>query len=374
MKFADVVGQQAIKARLVNTVKENRVSHAQLFLGQEGSGKLPLAIAYAQYINCTNIQDNDSCGVCPSCIKYEKLIHPDLHFIYPTAKVGSIDKPVSKDFITQWRQLVLEMDGYFSIPDWYKAIDIEKKQAIINARDCNNLIVTLGYKSYEADYKVMIIWIVEKIFHAAAPKILKILEEPPPKTLFLLIAEKSEQILSTILSRTQIINIPPIHADDLGQALRKRNIEPVLLNDAIRLSNGNFVQALNVVSSSQDNFIVHNHFVAWMRACYTGKVDGLMKIINEIVRNSRDMQKSILLYSLRMIREAFLVNQKNEELSRMNMKEAGFVEKFHPFVNEKNIQLIYDEINQSIYHIERNASSGIVFLDMSLKVHKYLKM
>jgi len=215
LKFADVIGQQQVKSQLLKTVKNNRVSHAQLFLGQAGIGKLGLAIAYAQYINCTNKQEDDSCGVCPSCVKYEKLIHPDLHFIFPTATTERVEKPKSKDFVSEWRELILDRNGYISIADWYGKIGIERKRAIINARDCNDIIQTLSYKSFEAEYKVMIIWMVEKLFHSAAPKLLKILEEPPDKTLFILVAENQESMLKTILSRTQLIKVPFLQDDDL---------------------------------------------------------------------------------------------------------------------------------------------------------------
>lgn len=181
MKFAQVIGQQAVKQRLIKTVKDNRVSHAQLFLGPEGSGKLALAVAYAQFINCSDRGDNDSCGVCPSCIKYNKFIHPDLHFIFPTAATDKIEKPVSLDFIASWREMLLETRCYSDLPTWYEKIGIERKLAIINVRDCSEILKKLSYKSYEAEYKVMIIWMVEKLFHAAAPKILKILEEPLKK-------------------------------------------------------------------------------------------------------------------------------------------------------------------------------------------------
>ena len=196
--------------------------HAQLFLGPEGSGKLPLALAYAQYINCQNRQEDDSCGHCPSCIKFNKLIHPDLHFVYPVSKTkDSSDKPTSKEFLKPWRELVLENNGYINLTDWYEKIDIEKKQGIINADDCNNIIKTLSYKSFESEYKIMIIWMVEKLFHSAAPKILKILEEPPEKTLFILISENPDIIINTILSRTQLVKIPKIANNDLYQELHQ---------------------------------------------------------------------------------------------------------------------------------------------------------
>ena len=302
MRFQAIIGQQEIKNRLIRTVKNNRVSHAQMFLGPEGSGKLSLAIAYAQFINCTNKQENDSCGQCPSCIKYEKLVHPDLHFLYPTARTSGIEKPVSTDFLNQWRELCLLREGYFNLTDWHEAIGIEKKRAIINTRDCNSLISTLSYKSYEAEYKVMIIWMAEKIFHAAAPKILKILEEPPEKTLFILIVENSEQILNTILSRTQILKIPPISRDDLSLSLSNRGFDPARVNDAVRVSNGNYREALQTVSGSTDDSKINAWFVNWMRACYKGNVKELMNFISPFAKNSRDTQKIFLLYSLRMLR------------------------------------------------------------------------
>jgi len=260
MRFADIIGQEDVKKRLVQTVKESRVSHAQLFLGPEGSGKLALAVAYAQYINCTNKQGDDSCGECPSCVKYQKFIHPDLHFIYPTAKIKNIDKPMSKDFIKQWRELLSETNSYINLPDWYSKIGIERKQAIINARDCNEIIKTLTYKSYESEYKVMIIWMVEKLFHSAAPKILKVLEEPPDKTLFLLVSENQDLIINTILSRTQLIKIGRLDDNNLSKALISDGYQPAVVNDAVRIAGGNYLAAVRLISQSDDeryNFVSH---------------------------------------------------------------------------------------------------------------------
>ena len=200
MLFKDVIGHNDLKSRLLLSVKEGRIPHAQLFFGPEGSGNLPLAFAYAQYLNCKNRQPEDSCGLCPSCIQFQKLAHPDLHFIYPVATTTTIkEKPKSLDFIAQWREFLLSNNCYVSLNDWYETIEIEKKQGIINKDDCNEIVRLLGYKSYESEYKVMVIWMVEKLFHAAAPKILKILEEPPDKTVFLLITENTDLILSTII-------------------------------------------------------------------------------------------------------------------------------------------------------------------------------
>lgn len=374
MKFSDIIGQDSVKQQLLKTVRNSRVSHAQLFFGQGGIGKLSLAIAYAQYINCTNKQDDDSCGECPSCIKYEKLIHPDLHFIYPTATTEKFDKPKSKDFVSEWRELVLDNRGYFSLADWYVKIGIERKQAIINARDCSDIIQTLSYKSFEAEYKIMIIWMVEKLFHSAAPKLLKIFEEPPDKTLFILVAENQDNILKTILSRTQLIKIPSIQDDDLAAELKNQGHSSAIVNDVVKVSGGNYLEAKALIENQEEQSANNKWFIEWMRVCWKGEISPILNFISRFSRNSRDVQKNMLIYSLRMIREAFLMNMDYQELIRLNSMEEEFVKNFNKFVNSKNIELINEELNKSIYHIQRNANPSILFLDISLKFNRYLNM
>lgn len=379
MKFAEVIGQDAVKHRLITTVRNNRVSHAQLFLGPEGSGKLALAIAYAQYINCTNRTPEDSCGTCPSCIKYSKLAHPDLHFIYPTAPLEKLDKPVSLDFIGQWRELLIASKGYTDLPAWYDMIGIERKQAIINTRDCSEILRTLSYKSYEAEYKVMIIWMVEKLYHAAAPKILKILEEPPEKTLFILVSENQEQILKTILSRTQLIKIPPIDEEKLMEALVREGFEPASVNDAVRISGGNYLGTKRLIGKADEETQNFKWFSKWMRLCFSGKISEILDLIAELSKLSRDEQKAFLNYSLRMIRQSMLISLNSSENVRLNKEEAGFIygsgnRHFYPYIHQQNVQLIAEELNNSIYHIERNAHAGILFMDLSLKFGGYLRM
>ena len=221
MQFSKIPGQEEVKKKLILTVKENRVSHTQMFTGPPSSGKLALAIAFAQYLNCSRkeINDDDSCGVCPSCVKYEKLIHPDLHFVYPLAPTTKFPKPLSRDFLEDWRNYLSEINYFPILSEWYDKIGIENKQAIINVRDCEDILAKLSLKAYEGPYKIVVMWMVEKLFHAAAPKILKILEEPPDQSLFILITENPEQILSTIISRCQITNIPKIKTDILYRIL-----------------------------------------------------------------------------------------------------------------------------------------------------------
>jgi len=375
MRFEEVIGHTEAKNRLIRTVKENRISHAQMFLGPSGTGKLAMAIAYAQYINCNKKEGNDSCGVCPSCVKYEKLAHPDLHFLFPTAKKDNSDKQISSlDYLKEWREVLLEKHQYITLTDWYEKINIERKQAIINVRDCNNLIRTLSYKNYEADYKVMIIWMVEKLFHSAGPKILKILEEPPDHTLFILLAEDTEPVLPTILSRTQIVRFPPIDSDSLLKYHIQQGVNPQLANDAIRVYAGDYIKTHRMIHAASEEDKNFQLFRQWMRVCFRGDMEEMIRFVKGLVKNTREFQKSLLLYSLRMVRETFLANQDNPELNRMNNKENELVGNFSPFIHARNIGLFNDELNQAIHHVARNVNSSIIFLDMSLKFMKYLKM
>ena len=373
MRFADITGHDSIKQRLVRTVAESRISHAQLFLGPQGSGKLELALAYAQYINCRNRQNGDSCGECPSCIKYQKVAHPDLHFIYPTAAKKGIDKPRSSDFIAAWRELLLERNAMISLYDWYKKIDIERKQAIINSRDCSDIVHTLNYKSYEAQYKVMIIWMVEKLHHAAAPRILKILEEPPDKTLFILISENQDLIINTILSRTQIVKINPFGDEDLAERRKAVGFEPAQVGDVVKIAEGNYLEAKRLVAEGDEAAFYFNSFASWMRLCYSGKFEPIIEFINDFGRQNREIQKAMLIYALRLVRESFMMHVGETSLLRLNRQEADFVKKFHPFINMRNVGQINEELNRTIFHIERNGNFSVVFLDASIKMAQLLK-
>ncbi len=375
MLFKEIIGQEDVKKRLRQTVKNQRVSHAQLFLGGEGVGKLALAIAYAQYINCTNRREDDSCGVCPSCIKFQKLAHPDLHFIYPVASNKEIKKPTSKQFVAQWRKLLLANGAYINLNKWYRSIDIENKQAIINKDDCNSIISTLSYKSYEADYKVMIIWMADKLFHSAAPKILKILEEPPQKTLFILITEDDNKLLSTIRSRTQIVKIPKLKDEVLIQALMERkSCTEEEAKKAVNLSGGNYLSAFENLDANEDdreNFFL---FRDWMRLCFKPDVKGMVDFVADISKIGREKQKSFLDYALRTARNGILLNLGQNNLVKLENEELGFTQKFSPFINPANIQQFAKELNEALFHIERNANPSILFLDLSLKSMRLLKL
>lgn len=376
MQFSTIIGQTQVKRRLVQTVKESRISHAQLFLGPEGSGKLALALAYAQFINCTGrtAESDDSCGTCPSCHKYSQLAHPDLHFVYPVAATKDVPKkPISKNFAAKWRELLVERNAYISLSHWYDTIGIENKQGIINADDCNEIIKTLSYKSYEAQYKVMIIWMVEKLFHAAAPKILKILEEPPDRTLFILVAEEPGQIISTILSRTQLVKIPRLSDEEIRSALIKQHeIEPASAHRATLTANGNFIEALEILSDeNSDEYFVQ--FRQWMRLCFKLEVQAANEWISGIAKSGREKQKAFFAHGLQILRECLAAKIQGEDVVKRDGEEKQFVINFARTVNVKFIGAVSEMLNEASYHIERNANPGILFTDLSLKINKLLR-
>lgn len=373
MQFKDIAGYDEIKDKLIRTVKNNRVSHAQLFIGPEGNAKLALAIAYAQYINCENRTD-DSCGVCHSCIKYSKLIHPDLHFVYPVVSTEKIKKPLSRDFLDKWRELLISNDYFVNLDMWYEALDVENKQGIINSDDCNGIIKTLSYTSYESEYKVMIIWMVDKLYYAAAPRILKILEEPPDKTLFILISENQSQIINTILSRTQIVKVPGLNEQELlEQLLVKTGADRVKVKKMARYANGNYIEALRFLNDEEkeEELLL---FRDWMRACY--RFDGveLMAVCDRLASFGREGLKSFLQHCTEFIDDFLKLRYKLISTEKFESEEKQFMESFAAFVHAGNIHHFYDEFNDAIYHIERNALSNIVVMDLSVKVSRLLKL
>ena len=377
MLFKEITGQNEIKRRLIQTVHENRVSHAQLFYGPEGSRKLAMAIAYAQFINCRNRSfdpgspgGSDACGTCPSCVKFSKLIHPDLHFIYPVVKTKEVDKdPMSRDFIKTWRETLLENDFRLNLNDWYKVAGFEKKQGIINADDCSEILRTLSYKSYESEFKVMIIWMADRLYHSAAPKILKILEEPPDKSLFILITENPERIINTILSRTQAIKFPRLLDEDLMHDLtEKYNCTAEEAQQIIPLADGNLTRAVKIRMNDEDELFYLEKFVLWMRLCYLNDLSKSLDFVSEMAKMGREKQKNFLAYAVRIMRNALLINYKNPHLTSLNQEEKDFVIKFGKFINHTNILTLTDEFEKAQYHIERNANPSILFMDLSMTV------
>lgn len=373
MQFKDIIGQEAVRDTLLTAVQNNRISHAQLFTGESGTGKLALAIAFAQYISCTNKQGNDSCGECPSCKKYQKLIHPDLHFVFPVIKTNALKQPVSDDYINQWREMVQE-DPYFHLNEWYTHIGADNKQGMIYAHESDNIIRKLSYKSYESEYKIMIIWQPEKMNIQCANKLLKMIEEPPSKTVFLLVSDNPDSIIKTILSRTQRIKIPRIETDVIAESLvKKYAIQSSKAGTLARLASGSWSKACTLVETSEQDLQNLEAFKTIMRHCWSRKVLEIIEWSKELASIGRERQKSFLLYALKMIRENFIMNIDRSELVYMSDEEKSFSQNFSPYINEANVLKIYSELEKSHSDISRNGNAKIVFLDLGLKLVKLIR-
>lgn len=373
MLFREVVGQEVIKERLVREVQEARVPHAQLFCGPTGTGKLPLALAYAQYLCCEHPGEDDSCGVCPSCVKFNKLVHPDLHFAYPIVKNAKGKKEVCNDYIDAWRRLILT-SPYFSFQHWLSEMEAENGQAIIYAKESDEILRKLSFKSSEGGYKILILWLPEKLHPVCANKLLKLLEEPPEKTVFLLISEEPEAILSTILSRTQRINIRKIQTSAIDEALQQRYGVAAAQSSVIaHLANGNFVEALECIHLSKERELYLQLFISLMRLSYQRKIKEMKQWSEQVAALGRERQKELLSYCQRMIRENFIYNFRQPELNYLNTEEANFSQNFARFVNERNILSLMDELAEAQKHIEQNVNAKMVFFDFALKTIVLLK-
>lgn len=372
--FKEVIGQESVKQRLKQEVQEGRIPHAQLFCGPAGAGKLSLALAYARYLCCPHRTEDDACGTCPSCVKWEKLIHPDVHFLFPIVnKAKSPKVSVCDDFLTQWRQQLTD-STYFNLNHWLNDIGAENKQAQIFAQESDEIIRKLSLKSSEGGYKVTLVWLAEKMNPTCANKLLKLLEEPPLKTVFLLISEAPETILPTILSRTQRINIPLIEEDSLATALQmKYGVTSGDSTAIARIANGNLIKALETIHLNADNELFFNLFVSLMRLSYQRKIREMKEWSEQIAGMGRERQKSFLDYCQRMIRENFIYNFHCPDLNYLNTQENQFSSRFAPFVNERNVWRIMEELSEAQVHIEQNVNARMVFFDFSLKMIVLLK-
>ena len=369
MQFKDIVGQDAIKQRLVNSVKENRVSHAQLFLGPEGSGSLALAVAYAQFLSCENKQPDDSCGECNSCRKYQKLMHPDLHFSYPFFAKHKDDTALT--FIEQWRD-AFTANPYLSLDTWRGYLDAENKQANINIAECHQIIKKLSFKPFESVYKILILWLPEYL-DKEGNALLKIIEEPQPNTLFILVAQNQDQILNTILSRTQLIKIPCLTYEEIKQyLLTEHNQTEDAAAEIAYLSNGNLTEALTMLQ--QDNKGYHNLFVQWLRLCFSNKGLEVLTFVDQFAKMGRENQKNFLRYGISFIRECCLLMAGAGNLVHLPAKELETAQKMTNVLSIEKAQYISDELEKAHYHVERNANPKILFLDVSLQIIKILNL
>jgi DNA polymerase-3 subunit delta' len=373
MFFKDVIGQTSSKELLLAEIKEGRIPHALLICGPEGTGKYPLALAYARYISCTDRKDNDACGKCPSCIKFDKLVHPDVHCVFPMVKNTKKNKELCDDYIAAWRKFVIN-HPYFNLNYWLNEIEAENSQVSIYTKEGDEIIKKLSLKSSEGGYKFVLIWLPEKMHVVCANKLLKLLEEPPEKTIFLLVSEAPEMILPTILSRTQRFNVRKIKEEDIAEALQ--NKFGVLETDSrsiARSSNGNFLKALEAIHLGKENSYFFDLFVSLMRFSYQRKIKEMKQWSEQLAGIGRERQKNFLVYCQRMIRENFIYNLHCKELTYMSTNEQNFASRFAPFINERNVTDIMNELSEAQQHIEQNVNAKMVFFDFSLKTIVLLK-
>ena len=366
MFFKQIVGHQDIKRRLIDSVLNNRISHAQLFAGNEGFGTLALAIAFAQYLQCTNRTETDSCGECAACRKMAKFIHPDLHFVFPVVKTGSKDV-ISDDYIVDFRKY-LSQTNYPSLAEWTNRMAIDGKSGLIYTAESESILHKLSLKSYEGAYKIMIIWYPEKMHDTCSNKLLKTIEEPSPNTLLLLVTGSPNDIMTTILSRTQMVKLLPLEESEISASLSKELFIPTSeANVVAKLANGSYIKAMELVNQSDEKAYFFDSFSLIMRLSYSRDIAKILDWVESFSKNSRDKQKNFLLYCLSMIRENFILNFQNKDIVYLSPMEEGFSAKFHPFINERNVSNIMEEVNLAYAHIEQNGNSKLVLFDMILK-------
>jgi DNA polymerase-3 subunit delta' len=379
MQFSEIIGQDYIKSHLTKSADLGRIPHAQLFVGPEGCGTLAMAIAYAQYILCTNTNGENS-GINESCnLKFQKISHPDLHFVYPTVSTDEVKtKPKSIDFIADWRQFISQ-NPYGGLFDWYSVLGVQNKQGEIRVDDAQEILKSLALKSYEGGYKIMIVWMADKLNTAASNKLLKLLEEPPEKTVFILISEHEEDIIQTIRSRCQILHFNGLSEANIAHTLVSREqIDIKLATKIAHQAQGNYNKALHLVRNDNDEFPFEQWFVTWVRAAFKAKgnaaaIQDLIQWSEQIATLGRETQKKFLQFCIEMFRQALLLNYETPDLVYLEPKVEKFkLENFAPFVNGNNINDIFKELSDAIYHIERNGNAKIILTDLSIKLTRLI--
>ena len=366
MKFIDISGFEKEKNFLINAENKNHVAHAQLFFGSEGSPNLSLALAFISFLNCNNKVNNDSCGECPSCKKIDKMIHPDVHFIFPVAPTTKINKNVISDlFIKEWRNFILD-DPYQNVNDWFNFYGFENKSPNISKDESRNLIKKLTLKPFESENKIVLIWLPEYLHLYTSNALLKILEDPPPKTFFFLITNDYNRLLKTILSRVQMFKIRNFSDEELKkEILKKEDIAENELYKLILTSDVNLNQAKKIINSSNEDFL--SFFKIWMRNCYSNDYAKIQLDLEWFNNQTKINKKAFLIYSLNLIRESFVIKI-NSSLSRIVDEESEFIKNFSQSLNEEKTEKIILELNDSIRFLERNANPKIIFLDLSIEI------
>lgn len=386
MQFTDIYGLDEVKKSLIQSADTDHVAHAQLFLGPEGSANLAMALAFATYLNCESRQHDGSCGLHPSADKMRKYIHPDVHFIFPVSATKNISGKdvVSDSYIKEWRAFISE-NPYGSLSDWSVHFGGENKQLNISKEESRNIIRKLSLKAFEGRYKIVIIWLPEYLHPAAANGILKILEEPPENTIFLLVAYDAEKLLPTIVSRTQIVDIRPFNDEEIIHILAAQEgsvseQQRIKIRQVATLAEGNLNQAFRLMNEVEEDS--HQLFRNWMRHCYVRDYTKLISLTEDFQKIGKEAQKNLLHYGLSMMRETLVMQTVNilqeshvediipveKALIRLQGDELSFVANFSKVMDLERIEKITRLLNEGYYHLERNANPKIIFLDISLKI------
>ncbi|WP_310555314.1 DNA polymerase III subunit delta' [Flavobacterium sp.] len=379
MQFNHIIGNTHIKNHLVQSATTGRIPHAQLFVGSEGSGVLLTAIAYAQYILCNNTTTENTGGNEACNLKFNSFSHPDLHFVYPTVTTDEVKtKPKSIDFLTDWRKFLVEKP-YGSIFDWYTLLDVKNKQGEIRVEDAQEILKSLSLKAYEGGYKIMIVWMADKMNVAASNKLLKLLEEPTDKTLFILITENEEDLIQTIRSRCQVLHFSALSETAIAEALvANENMDAKKAQKTAHKAQGNYNKALQLCYDTNDDIPFEEWFITWVRAAFRAKgnaaaIQDLILWSEQIAALGRETQKKFLYFCVEMFRQALLLNYETKNLVYFEPADSGFnFEKFAPFVNGNNIHAIFTELSTAIYHIERNGNAKIILTDLSIKLTRLI--
>lgn len=368
MRFGDVIGQEDVKERLRQIVDEGRVPHAMLFSGPEGCGKLPMALAFASYLLCQDRQDGEPCGHCKSCkMLANRYEHPDLHFVYPIIKKGT-STPLCDEYGREWRELV-SRNPYFSIREWLDAIDAGNSQLTIYSTEADEIVRKLTLSPAFGNYKVMIVWLPEKMQEVCSNKLLKFLEEPSGNTVFLFVTEDRNMIMQTILSRLQGIGMHPVKAEDIAGMLSSRyGVDAGQAAEIARISSGNVVKAIGAIHVDDETRMFFDLFVRLMRLSYQKKIKEMKEWSEEVAELGREAQKKFLAYCQRMLRENFVSNFHVPELVYMTSGEKDFSRRFAPFINERNVISMMQKFSDAERDIERNVNAKMVFFDMALNM------
>ncbi len=384
MQFKNVLVSPKLKEQLINQVHEHRISHAQFFLAQPGNHAFALAVALAQHLCCEHPTDTDSCGTCPSCVQFSKLSHPDLHIYFPNCTTKTVKKdPDSIQLAQQFKDFVIKNDYHIDMQDWISELDGENKQPSINIRDCSNIINHNSMRSYMGGYKIYILWSVDRLHHAAAPKLLKTLEEPDGQSLFILISEKPDQILSTILSRTQLVKIPRLTDEELFNAIKNAipDMDDLTAHDIAVISEGDYNKALQIYQNNAEQRDMIDTFDAMMSSIVAFAQQRPLAEINyahvqelfgEIVKQGREKQKAFVELILRMLRNLLMQNTGSANLVKITDQESGILSTFKN-INLKSISQMTEECNKALYHIGRNGNTSIILTDLYFKMAGCIK-